>query len=323
MDRSPLDGVLIPIGICLEMLALFIGLSGFWTQGAPLSGVLVHASRPTFYPPTATPLPAPTHLPTAIPTATPAADGTPEPTLISLPTPTTDPASLPDSVEVPILTYHYVEELPVDADATRQMLTVLPDHFEAQLQYLSAAGYHPITLADLYHDLTEGQPLPDKPIILTFDDGYRDAYDIVFPLLQKYGFVGTFFILSGPVGNEDPTYLAWAMIEEMAGAGMDIEGHGRDHFSLTAESPESQVYQIQGVKEDVESHTGKPVHFFCYPYGEYDENVIAAVQAAGYWGAVSTEWGRFQSQEILFTLHRIRIHGSDGLQGFIEKVEGE
>ncbi len=70
------------------------------------------------------------------------------------------------------------------------------------MQYLAEAGYHTITLTDLYLHLTEGRPLPEKPVILTFGDGYRDAYTVVFPLLQKYGFVGTFFVLATPAHYE-------------------------------------------------------------------------------------------------------------------------
>lgn len=218
--------------------------------------------------------------------------------------------------------YHYVEELPPNADRFRRDLTVTPGDFEVQLQYLVDAGYHTITLARLHHHLTEGRPLPERSIILTFDDGYRDAYTVVFPLLQRYGFVGTFFVLATPAHYESPNYLTWAMMQEMADAGMEIQGHGRDHVDLRGRSYDYLVYQILGVKEAVEYHTGWPVVFFCYPSGQYDARVIAVLESAGYWGAVTTQYGRVHTRENLFTLPRLRIRGSDTLEIFIGKVEG-
>lgn len=270
--------------------------------------------------PTATlspsPSPAPTSTPSPLPSPTSTATPTPQPS----PTPTYPPP--PDEVDVPILMYHYVEPLPPGADVYRRDLTVTPEDFEAQLQYLAAAGYHTITLTDLHRHLSEGRPLPENPIILTFDDGYRDAYTVVFPLLQRYGFVGTFFVLATPAHFEAPDYLTWAMMEEMAQAGMEIQGHGRDHVDLRGRSYDYLVYQLLGVKEAVEHHTGEPVVFFCYPSGQYDTHVITVLESAGYWGAVTTEHGRIHTLEDIYTLDRIRIRGTNSLETFIEKVEG-
>ncbi|MGQ9467393.1 MAG: polysaccharide deacetylase family protein, partial [Anaerolineae bacterium] len=258
--------------------------------------------------------------PTPTPPLTPTPTPTPSPT--PTPTPTPTPGPLPDFAEVPILMYHHVEDPPPGADRIRRDLTVRPEMFEAQLQYLAEAGYHTVTLTDLYLYLTEGRPLPERPVILTFDDGYRDAYTVVFPLLQKYGFVGTFFVLATPAHYASPQYLDWGMMKEMADAGMEIQGHGRDHVDLRNRSYEFLVYQILGIKEAVEYHTGQPVRFFCYPSGQYDASVIAVVRSAGYWGAVTTEYGRIHTREGLYTLHRIRIRGADPLETFIAKLEG-
>jgi peptidoglycan/xylan/chitin deacetylase (PgdA/CDA1 family) len=272
---------------------------------------------PTDTPAPTPPPPSPTPTPTAIPTPLPP---TARP-LFREEVPTPTPRPLPDAADVPILMYHYVEELPPNADSLRRGLTVTPDRFEAQLQYLAEAGYHTITLVDLHRYLFEGIPLPEKPIILTFDDGYRDAYTIVFPLLQQYGFVGTFFVLATPAHFENPNYLTWDMMAEMAAAGMEIEGHGRDHVDLRNRSYDYLVYQILGIKEAVEYHTGQPVRFFCYPSGQYDAAVLRVVEGAGYWGAVTTQHGRIHTRENIYTLSRIRIRGSDTLEDFIARLE--
>jgi peptidoglycan/xylan/chitin deacetylase (PgdA/CDA1 family) len=236
-----------------------------------------------------------------------------------LATPT--PVVLPEQAQVPILMYHYVSPLPPDPDRYRLDLTVLPENFEAQLQYLAQAGYHAITLSDLYMHFTQGYPLPDKPIVLTFDDGYVDAYEVVFPLLLDYGFTGTFFVLATPAHFESPGYLTWAQMKEMSDAGMEIQAHGRDHVDLRGRSNDFLVYQTLGIQEAIHDHTGKLPRFFCYPSGRYDANVISVLKSAGYWGAVTTEWGQTHTLENFFVMPRIRISGGDTLDRFISKLD--
>lgn len=240
---------------------------------------------------------------------------------LAVPAPTPTLTVLPDQAQVPILMYHYVSELPPDPDIYRRDLTVSPENFKAQLQYLADAGYHTITLGDLYLHLTQGYPLPEKPVILTFDDGYKDAYEVVFPLLLDYGFTGTFFVLATPAHFEWPDYLTWAQMKEMSDAGMDIEAHGRDHVDLRGRSYDYLVYQILGIQEAIQYHTGRLPRFFCYPSGRRDANVIAVLESAGYWGAVTTEWGKTHTRENLFEMPRVRIRGSDTLESFIDKLE--
>jgi peptidoglycan/xylan/chitin deacetylase (PgdA/CDA1 family) len=235
--------------------------------------------------------------------------------------PTPTPVALPDQARVPILMYHYVSDLPPNPDRYRRDLTVSPENFAAQLQYLDDVGYHTVTLADLYLYWTQGYPLPEKPIVLTFDDGYRDAYEVVFPLLLAHGFTGTFFVLATPAHLEQPEYLTWAQMQEMSDAGMDIEGHGRDHVDLRGQSYDYLVYQIVGIQEAIQYHTGRLPRFFCYPSGQYDASVIAVLEAAGYWGAVTTQWGKTETFAGRYEMPRVRIRGSDTLQDFIGKLE--
>ena len=267
---------------------------------------------------TATITPSPTATATAtitpVPTATSAATAAPAPTLTPVPTATYPPP--PEAVNVPILMYHYISELPPDADIYRLDLTVVPARFEEQLQYLQAQGYQSITLADVYTTLTTGKPLPEKPIVLTFDDGYKDAYTEALPLLQKYGFVGTFFLLATPAHYEAPGYMTWNDIHAMAEAGMSMQAHGRDHYDLTNRAYEFLVYQILGAKEAVEAHSGQPVRFFCYPSGRYDADTAAVVESAGYWGAVTTVWGTELRLDNRYAWPRIRVRGDWSLEQF-------
>src|SRR5262245_45871507 len=168
----------------------------------------------TVQPPTATrtatasPAPSPTHTATPIPTATNTPPAT-EPAAVLTPVSALPP--VPDGVQrtadVPILMYHYISASPSATDRIRYGLSVPPEMFEAQLRLLSNHGYNTITLRELYEYLAIGTALPDNPIVLTFDDGYVDNYTNAFPLLQKYGMRGTFFILTGPADDGNPNYL--------------------------------------------------------------------------------------------------------------------
>ena len=275
--------------------------------------------------PTVTPSPSPTVTPTETPepTLTPTDVPTEEPTVT--PEPTAEPTETypppPDAVNVPILMYHYISDLPPDADIYRRDLTVTPERFEAQLAYLRDQGYETVTLADVYTTLTTGKPLPARPIVLTFDDGYKDAYTHAFPLLQAYGFIGEFFVLATPAHFEAPQYMTWNEMKTMAGAGMSIQAHGRDHYDLTGRPYDFLVYQILGAREAVEAHTDQTVTFFCYPSGRHDAATEAVVESAGYLGAVTTAWGTELRLDNRYAWPRIRIKGAWGLADFAGVME--
>ncbi len=279
--------------------------------------------------PTATLTASVTPLATETPSPTTPLE-TPTPTATSLPTSTPSPSPSPtatfpppsEAVRVPILMYHYVSPLPPDADALRRGLTVVPERFRAQLDYLHAQGYETVLLRDLYDALSTGRPLPEQPIVLTFDDGYKDHYEVVWPMLAEYGYVGEFFVLATPAHYEAEHYLTWAEMREMSDAGMSIQGHGRDHYDLRNRSYDFLVFQILGIKEAVEAHTERPVTFFCYPSGKYDAATLSVVEGAGYLGGVTTEWGVTHTLENRFTWPRLRVSGEWSLQKFIDVLAG-
>jgi peptidoglycan/xylan/chitin deacetylase (PgdA/CDA1 family) len=293
--------------------------SPVFIQASPTHTVTAVPS-PTVVPDTATPTITPTLPPTPIPTVTPTLPPTPTPTVTPTETPEATPTATypppPEEVHVPILMYHYISEVPPDADPYRIDLTVPPDRFVEQLDYLKTQGYQTIRLVDIYDILNTGKPLPENPIVLTFDDGYKDAYTNVLPLLQDYGFIAEFFVLATPAHFEAPAYLSWNDVRIMADSGMSMQPHGRDHYDLTNRTYEFLVYQILGAKEAVEAHSGKNVTFFCYPSGRYDDDTQAVVASAGYLGALTTEWGATQRLDNRYTWPRIRIKGTWTLDTF-------
>ncbi len=212
--------------------------------------------------------------------------------------------------------YHYVSDPPPDADDIRLDLSVPPSRFEAQLAYLKQAGYTSITLEDLVLNLTTGRPLPPKPIILTFDDGYVDNFLYAFPLLRQYGFTGTVFVVTQFLDQGLPAYLSWEQAQLMEANGMDIEAHGVTHDDLRGQPAAWQLEQVQGARASLEQHLHQPVRFFSYPFGHYDSSTISALRSAGFWASVTTEAGAVHSSGDLFELTRVRIHGGDALDRF-------
>ncbi|MBM3188705.1 MAG: polysaccharide deacetylase family protein [Chloroflexi bacterium] len=271
---------------------------------------------------TGTPPPTPTLADTATATlkatASPTATSTPTPTATPSPTATPVPWPTPDGIartlRVPILMYHYISAPPADADKIRLDLSVPPDRLEEHLQYLRGAGYTGITLHDLALALQTGHPLPDRPIVLTFDDGHRDHYTHALPLLQRHGFVATFFLITAYIDEERPEYLTWDQVIAMHEAGMEIESHCYTHVDLRDRDVDYLVWQMLGSKEAIEARTGRPVRFFCYPAGKYDELAMRVLHSANYWGAVTVNPGAEHRSDAMFELQRVRIHGDYSAQ---------
>lgn len=309
-------------------------------NSASLLAFLRGTPTPTPSPlPTLTPTPTPTVLPTASPTVTPSqtprptATGTrvptwtPSATATASPTPTPRPMPTPPvtspqgfAATVPILMYHYLSDPPPGADAIRSDLSVSPVQFEAQLAYLREQGYQTISLQQLSYALSRNEPLPPQPIIITFDDGYRDHYTNAFPILKKYGFTATFFVFTQVIDEYNVDFLTWEMVKEMHQAGMEFGSHSYRHSDLTNRDVDFLVYEILGSKEAIEERIGEPVRFFCYPSGRYDDQTMRVVDSANFWGAVTTAWGADQSYADRFEISRIRMRGNDTVADFAYKL---
>ena len=296
----------------------------FPTRPSPMATDVTPTAPPTQTPvPTATETQAPP-TPTSTPTQTPTPTVRPTPTLafsrpISLPFSAPTPNDAKRVASVPILMYHYISVPPPGSDRYRLSLSVTPANFDAQMAFLKQAGYHAVTLYDLYDFLGQGKTLPDKPVILTFDDGYVDAFTQAMPILLKYGFVGTFFVLTGPADEGGAgEHLTWEQIVAMSATGMDLELHSREHFDLRNRPNDFLVHQIAGGKESLEAHINRPVRWFAYPSGRYDAAVVRVLKSDAFWGAVTTKDGRTHAASGFFDLQRVRISGSYALDTFIK-----
>ncbi|MEW5988558.1 MAG: polysaccharide deacetylase family protein, partial [Chloroflexota bacterium] len=202
-------------------------------------------------------------------------------------------------------------------------LSVEPAAFREQMAYLAANGYTTIDLYDLSLAITGKQTLPPRPVILTFDDGYRDAYENAFPILKEFGLEGTFFIATDFIDRGHPAYLTWPMVEEMAAAGMRMEPHSKTHVDLYGKEHDLVVYQVLGSLQTVEAHVGYRPRYFAYPGGTYDDQTIEVLQALDFWGAVVTAGGKWHGFNDRYEWTRLRIRHTTTLPVFMALVEGQ
>lgn len=224
-------------------------------------------------------------------------------------------------MQVPILMYHYISEPPADSHPYRLGNSLAPETFAAHLDYLQEKGYSTIPLKDLISHLATGQPdLPEKPIVLTFDDGYEDNYINALPALVERDMTGTFFVITDFVdqAETDETYINyanWDQLKEMADAGMEIGSHSRNHPNLAGKDLDYLVWQALGSQEAIEANIGDHPHILSYPAGSYDQLVIDVFRSAHFWGAVTTKQGVMQSSEgdDPFGLKRVRISNTTGV----------
>lgn len=311
-------------------VAFVLALAGFMIgPGSQSSSIVVQqiagAINPSATPtstntPTATATPTDTPEPTDVPTETPTLVPTiaPSRTPTPLRTATRTPSLAPGVrvLRVPILMYHYISIPPPDADIYRLDLSVRPDQFEAQMEWLAVNGYHPIRLMDLQYALESGAPLPDKPIVLTFDDGYVDNYQYALPILKNYRFPATFFVITQYNDDNKPGYLSWQQLSDMSRAGMEIGSHTVDHPDLRNKSSAGLVDEIAGSKQVIELRLGVPVRSFAYPSGKYDARTLSVLRSSGYGAAVTEIQGMRQTSDKPFELKRIRIRGSYNITDF-------
>ncbi len=217
-----------------------------------------------------------------------------------------------ESFQVPILMYHYVRDASSESDLGKN-LSVWPDNFDAQIKGLVDDSYITIKIADLADPekkaLSKIAYDKKKPIVLTFDDGYQDAYTNALPVLQKYDMFGTFYIIRDYIGKAE--YMTQGQIDELENAGMEIGSHSLSHPNLTTLSEADQKSQIYDSKGKATS--------FCYPAGKYDEITTNLVEGAGYTTAVTTNIGIATEKSDMFELPRVRVEDGSA-QVLLDKI---
>lgn len=213
---------------------------------------------------------------------------------------------------VPILKYHYIAQHPSNE------LYLEPELFDQQMKYLSDNGYHSITFAQLNDHLLRGTPLPSKAIIISFDDGYYNMYTNAYPILKKYGFVGSFGIITGKVQVKAGTrvYMNWGEIQQMSAAGMEMVSHTVNHKELQKLNDAELTAELRDSKAVLEQKLGKPVKTVIYPSGGVSDAVVKKAKLLGYESGRINSLpkafeSRYPSANTLFYLSSIGLYKGD------------
>lgn len=213
---------------------------------------------------------------------------------------------------VPILMYHHIRVFYDPKNPIDTNLSTPPANFKEQIDWLKFHGFHTISMEEMF-----AGNLPDKPVVLTFDDGYQDGYDSAYKMLKDNGQVGVFFIITGAIGNKN--YMSADELKEMAKNNMEIESHTVNHPNLTKLSKDELDRQITKSKQALEDLLGSKVDYFCYPSGQFNDLVIAEAKAAGYKAAVTVNPAT--STNNLYTLPRIRMNPGDSSLMLDKKIK--
>ena len=207
---------------------------------------------------------------------------------------------------IPVLNYHQIEE------KDGNPLTLWPDQFEAQMAYLADEGYTTITIDEMMDSIENGTPLPEKPVIITFDDGYADNYEYAYPILKKYGFKATIFLIYD-FTNTYPGYLTWAQINEMKASGLiRFESHTMTHANLAELTSIDELHHEIADSHDLLSEKlGYDMQYIAYPGGRVNEEIEEITRAAGYRGGFTVHYGLSTPAEGRYQMDRIPIFGAN------------
>jgi peptidoglycan/xylan/chitin deacetylase (PgdA/CDA1 family) len=208
---------------------------------------------------------------------------------------------------VPVLMYHAIGTPPVGAPFPE--LFVAASLFRAQMAALAAAGYHPVTLDRVWQAWHGRAGLPRRPVVLSFDDGYRGDFGVAMPALRRRGWPGVLNLLVANLHRKGWGLRTW-MVRRMVANGWEVASHTLTHPDLNTVSPAQLWREVHGSRLVLQRLFHVPVDFFCYPYGDFDAAVIAAVRRAGYAGATTTLPGLARPSQP-DTLRRIRVSGGE------------
>jgi len=218
---------------------------------------------------------------------------------------------------VTALMYHHIGPT---YPGTHRNLTISADQFEHQMQQLARQGYVGISPADWLHRVRDGRELPNKPILLTFDDAYADTAQYALPILKRYGFSAAVFVVTRHIGGTNAwdeatgsgtlKLMSAEQIRHWASQGIEFGAHGRTHADLSKLSPDECANEIVGSKNDLATLLGLPVVSFAYPYGIYNKTICDLVRTQ-FDLAFSTEQGVNYLPSDMHLLRRAHVDPDD------------
>lgn len=226
------------------------------------------------------------------------------------------PERLPSrKIVVPILMYHRINVASPSAPAITRRLTVHPRIFARQMRWLRRHDYRTITQRELFDALMCGRRLGRRPILITFDDGYRDNFFNASPVLARHDMRATAYVISGRISGDDPSFLKWWQVRALERRGVEIGSHTVSHRDLTSLSNRRAFAELIRARRVLERRLGHRVPWLAYPFGAYDARIERLARRAGYVLAVTTEPGAQQSARRPLALPRLRVLDSTGVRG--------
>ncbi|MFE9453192.1 polysaccharide deacetylase family protein [Streptomyces sp. NPDC006739] len=226
---------------------------------------------------------------------------------------------------VPILMYHAVATAP--NDATRA-LSVAPEAFAEQLALIGDLGLTPVSTADLAASWRSGRALPERPVLITFDDGYEGVHRHALPVLARHGFPATLYVSTGwlrgayDMGGGLDAMLDWDQVRELADAGVEIGGHSHTHPQLDQLDDDTLWSELTRCREIVADELGSVPFSFAYPYGYSSRRVRRAVRAAGFTQALAVGNAPARRRQGPYALRRITVRRSTDAREFARLLEG-
>jgi len=234
---------------------------------------------------------------------------------------------------IPILMYHSISQSTAFTDPRFKAYCVPPALFAAQVDYLYHNGYTLLNVTQLIHILTGKAPLPERPVVLTFDDGYADFYYHALPSLSRYHLTATLYIATGFVGKTSlwvrwkretgHPILTWDQIAEISHSGIECGAHTQNHANLAAVPLSMARNEIRLSKDLLEQHLGLEVTSFAYPHGSYTSAVRRLVKEAGFTSACAGNHAMCSDKADHFLLERLMVTPSMDMSAFHDLLTQE
>ncbi len=212
---------------------------------------------------------------------------------------------------IPVLMYHSI------GTKYDRSICVSEKLFQEQMEWLYNHNFHTVNLDEFYSALSGKSAFPDNPILVTFDDGFSDNYQVAWPILKQYGFNATFFIVTSQI---NPYNIDWDQLRELVRQGNSIGSHSVNHFDLTTLNTKQQEKELRESKEMLEENLGTSIKAFCFPYGGYNKTTLALLPESGYLLSFTATSGKVRFGDNEYLLKRVHVCGGMPLSKFIEKV---
>lgn len=237
----------------------------------------------------------------------------------------------PNPNGIPVLIYH---EIITGSEKEYGETVISLERFEEQMKYLFSKGYHPITMKDLLLYIQKGKILPDKAVVLNFDDGWKNVLNAV-PILNRYYFPASFWIIAGPKGIGNGEYLEWSEIQELSrNPRFEIGSHTYSHpwnpkdnlvtwvdQKNPGKGKKEALFELKESKRILESKLGISIDYLAWPCGWYNDKLVKLAKESGYKALLTTEDGSNQPGADPYRIKRVFIDGKCDLASFIEQLE--